>query len=236
MTTPPRTLLHNARIYPGRRSTDEHWPIAERGWLLTQGADIVSMAGEADYEATLLGMDEARGDEVIDCQGALLTPAFCDAHVHLTMTGQGLDGIDLSATESVGEALRLIESAARHTRGRPIYAHSWDERQWVEHRPVTARELDRATYGGVVYMPRIDAHSASVSSAMAAVARVEGLDGWDGNGVVTRAAFAAVSNAFTSAMTPRRSRTLPGSGPAGSGRTRDRPDPRDRCRASDFLR
>ncbi|MGB3686201.1 MAG: amidohydrolase family protein [Ornithinimicrobium sp.] len=203
MSTPPRTLLHNARIYSGRRSTDGHWPTAELGCLLTQGADIVSIAGEGEFETTVQGMDEARGDEVIDCEGALLTPAFCDAHVHLTMTGQGLDGIDLSATESVGEALRLIESAARHTRGRPIYAHSWDERRWVEHRAVTARELDRATYGGVVYMPRIDAHSASVSSAMAAAARVDGLDGWDGHGVVTREAFAAVSNAFTSAMTPQ---------------------------------
>lgn len=140
-------------------------------------------------------------DSVVDLDGALVTPAFCDAHVHLTMTGQGLDGIDLSATRSLTEALRLVEGAARHTRGRPVYAHSWDETQWVERRPATAAELDRAAYGGVVYMPRIDAHSASVSSAMAAVARVHGIEGWDGTGVVTREAFAAVTNAFTSGMT-----------------------------------
>ncbi|WP_256840513.1 amidohydrolase [Ornithinimicrobium faecis] len=144
---------------------------------------------------------EDSADRIVDLGGALVTAAFSDAHVHLTMTGQGLDGIDLSKTRSVGEALRLVESAARHLRGRPVYAHSWDETKWVEGRPVTARELDRATYGGVVYMPRVDAHSASVSSAMAAVARVHGMDGWDGTGVVTRDAFAAVTNAFTSAMT-----------------------------------
>nr|WP_281497272.1 amidohydrolase family protein [Ornithinimicrobium sp. F0845] len=140
-------------------------------------------------------------DRVVELDGALVTASFCDAHVHLTMTGQGLDGIDLSGTRSVGEALRLIETAARHLRGRPVYAHSWDETKWVEKRPVTATELDRATYGGVVYMPRVDAHSASVSSAMAAVARVHGLDGWDGNGIVSRDAFAAVTTAFTSGMT-----------------------------------
>lgn len=215
MTTAPRVLLHNAHIYPGRatgetsapgvRPEDGERPHVAAGLtaMLTQGEVVLWIGTEDDVQSARDDLDEAGDDQVIDCEGALLTPAFCDAHVHLTMTGQGLDGIDLSATESVGEALRLIESAARHTRGRPIYAHSWDETRWVERRAVTAGELDRATYGGVVYMPRIDAHSASVSSAMAAAARVHGLDGWDGNGIVTREAFAAVTNAFTSAMTSR---------------------------------
>lgn len=145
--------------------------------------------------------DPADVDEVVDLDGALVTPGFCDAHVHLTMTGQGLDGVDLSGTRSVGEALRLVEEAARRSRGRPLYAHSWDETLWAEQRPVTSVELDRASYGGVVYMPRVDAHSASVSTAMATIARVRDLDGWDGMGVVRRDAFAAVSNAFTSSIT-----------------------------------
>lgn len=141
-------------------------------------------------------------DEVVDLAGALVTPGFCDAHVHLTMTGQGLDGVDLSGTTSVGEALRLVEQHARKVRGRPVYAHSWDETRWAEQRPVTAAELDRASYGGVVYMPRVDAHSASVSTAMATIARAAQLDGWDARGVASRDAFAAVTNAFTSSMTP----------------------------------
>ncbi len=160
-----------------------------------------------DDRVTWLGPDdEAPGgdtvDEVVELGGALVTPGFCDAHVHLTMTGQGLDGVDLSGTSSVAEALRLVEDAARRTRGRPIYAHSWDETRWAEQRPVTSAELDRASYGGVVYMPRVDAHSASVSTAMATIARARDLDGWDGVGVVRRDAFAAVTNAFTSSMTP----------------------------------
>ena len=164
---------------------------------------LLSVAGQvawvgSDDKATT---HEGAADRVVELDGALVTAAFSDAHVHLTMTGQGLDGIDLSGTASLAEALRLVESAARHLRGRPVYAHSWDETKWPEGRPATSTELDRATYGGVVYMPRVDAHSASVSSAMAAVARVHGMEGWDGTGVVTRDAFAAVTNAFTSAMT-----------------------------------
>lgn len=139
--------------------------------------------------------------EPVDLAGALVTTGFADAHVHLTMTGQGLDGVDLSATRSVTEALDLIEQAARQRRGRPVYAHSWDETNWAEGRPATAAEVDRASYGGVVYMPRIDAHSATVSSALAIVSRARDLDGWDPSGVVSREAFAAATNAFTSGMT-----------------------------------
>ncbi len=195
MSSPQRTLVRQARLVTGAALD------AGLTAMMTSGDQILWVGTEQDAASAQADLDEASGDRVIECAGALVTPAFCDAHVHLTMTGQGLDGIDLSGTQSVAEALRLIESAARHTRGRPIYAHSWDETRWVERRPVTARELDRATYGGVVYMPRIDAHSASVSSAMAAVARVHGLDGWDGDGYVTREALTAVTNAFTSGMT-----------------------------------
>jgi predicted amidohydrolase YtcJ len=165
--------------------------------MLVDG-DVVAWTGD---EAGADGLAD-QADEVVDLGGALVTPGFSDSHVHLTMTGQGLDGVDLSGTRSVAEALRLVEDAARRGRGRPVYAHSWDETRWVEQRPVTSVELDRASYGGVVYMPRVDAHSASVSSAMATIARVRDLDGWDGVGVARRDAFAAVTNAFTSTVTP----------------------------------
>lgn len=187
MSDSPRLLLRGGRVHRAGH------PPAQA--MLTVGDRIAWVGSDADAAA------HADGAEVLELDGALVTAAFCDAHVHLTMTGQGLDGIDLSGTRSVGEALRLVEGAARHLRGRPVYAHSWDETQWVEGRPVTAEELDRASYGGVVYMPRVDQHSASVSSAMAAVARALDLDGWDPTGVVTRDAFGAVTNAFAAGIT-----------------------------------
>ncbi len=155
-----------------------------------------------------VGSDEAArthadaADHVVELDGALVTPAFVDAHVHTSMTGQGLDGVDLSQTSSLSEALRLIETAARHGRGRPIYAHSWDETAWPERRPVTRQELDRATYGGVVYMPRVDAHSATVSTALAHAADAVGRDGWDDTGVVFRDAHHAVRDSFYAGITP----------------------------------
>jgi predicted amidohydrolase YtcJ len=161
-----------------------------------------------DGEIAWVGSDEAAAghadsvDEVVELDGSLVTPAFVDGHVHSSMTGQGLDGVDLSQTSSLTEALRLIETAARHGRGRPLYAHSWDETNWPEGRPATSEELDRATFGGVVYMPRVDAHSACVTTALATSARAQGLDGWGGTGVVVREAHHAVRDMFYAGITP----------------------------------
>lgn len=165
--------------------------------MLVRGDEIVWVGSDDAAD-----MHRGTADVVVELNGALVTPTFVDAHVHTSMTGQGLDGVDLSSTQSLTEALRLIETAGRHGRGRPVYAHSWDETRWPEGRPATSAELDRATYGGVVYMPRIDAHSACISSALAAAAQVHGLDGWDGVGVVHGDAHHAVRDAFYANITP----------------------------------
>ncbi|MGD8150879.1 amidohydrolase [Ornithinimicrobium sp. Y1694] len=191
-----RTLYRNAAIVPSAHPSADADP---RPTALVIDHALGRIAWLGDDTGATIHAEEA--DEVIDLGGRLLTPGFADAHVHLTMTGQGLDGVDLSGTTSIAQALALVEQEARRTRGRPIYAHSWDETQWAEGRPIAPTELDRATYGGVVYMPRVDAHSASVSTAMATIARVRDLDGWDGV-VARRDAFAAVTHAFTSSMTP----------------------------------
>jgi predicted amidohydrolase YtcJ len=153
------------------------------------------------------GDDAAAGhvdavDEVVELEGALVTPAFVDAHAHVSQTGAGLRGVDLGATRSVVEALSRIEDAARRNQGRPVYAPNWDQDHWAQHRPHTGPELDRATYGGVVYSPRVDGHSAVISSALAAASGARGLPGWEGDGLVTRTAHHAAREAFNAAVTP----------------------------------
>lgn len=187
----PVVLHRNVRV---------HGTPVEVGALLAGPEGIRWWGPDAEAERLVDDADE------VDTRGGLITAPFCDAHVHLTMTGQNLDGVDLSTARSVGEALRLIERASRTGGGRPIYAHSWDETTWAEQRPLTTGELDRATFGGVVYMPRVDAHSAGVSSAMAAAAGLHGLDGWDGSGPVTRTAFETATHAFQESLTDEQRR------------------------------
>ncbi|WP_375499032.1 amidohydrolase [uncultured Jatrophihabitans sp.] len=131
----------------------------------------------ADQSAGLAGV------RVIDLDEALVTAAFVDAHVHATSTGLGLTSLDLTGCRSLAEALRAVEIAARAARGRPLIGGGWSEIDWPEGRPPTSAELDRASYGGVVYLARVDVHSAVVSSALrAAVPGLAGpgvgADGW----------------------------------------------------------
>jgi predicted amidohydrolase YtcJ len=138
-------------------------------------------------------------DHEVDLGGALVLPAFVDAHAHLSHTGMGLRGVDLAGTTSTAAALRAIEDAVRRHGGRPIFALNWQEHDWAEDRALTATELDRAAFGGVVYASRIDGHSAVVSSALAMISGANRLDGWLGDGLVARDAKNAARAAFDAA-------------------------------------
>ncbi|MBE3074029.1 MAG: amidohydrolase family protein, partial [Actinobacteria bacterium] len=108
--------------------------------------------------------------------------------------------VELTSARSLDQVLDRIEDAARKRAGRPVYAPNWDEQHWPEHRPPTARELDRATYGGVVYSPRVDGHSAVISSNLAAASGARNHPGWNDSGLVTREAHHAARDAFYSGI------------------------------------
>ncbi len=131
-------------------------------------------------------------DAVDDLDGALITPAFVDAHVHATSTGIALTGLDLATSQSLREALDRLEAHCRARAGRMVIGHGWDESHWPEQRGPLRSELDRASYGGVVYLSRTDVHSAAVSSALVAAApQMRGLDGFDDQRPLTGAAHHA---------------------------------------------
>jgi hypothetical protein len=135
--------------------------------------------------------------------GALVTPAFVDAHLHATSTGLALTGLDLSTVASLAAVLDAVEAAARAGRGRPVLGFGWDETNWPEHRPPSAPELDRAGYGGLVYLSRVDAHAAVVSSALAAaVPGLAGLAGYRRDGWLTSAAHDAARELAFASLTP----------------------------------
>lgn len=184
---PRPTLYRRGRLWTGVPSAPDAPPATA---FLVVGSYLAWVGDES------LADQHADESDVVDLAGAYVTPSFVDAHVHTTMTGQALDGVDLSVARSAYDALRLLENGARRGKGRPLYAHSWDESTWPENRPLRADEIDRATDGAFVYALRVDGHSAVVSSSVAAVARVDNHEGWDGEGTVTRDAHLAVRNVF----------------------------------------
>ena len=179
----PTTLYRNGRVHAPGNPSAVLVRDGEIGWVGDGAA-----AGPAEH--------------TVELGGALLTPAFVDAHVHATSTGLAILGLDLTSTPSLSAALAAVERAARSSGGRPLLGHGWDETCWPERRPPTLTELDRASYGSVVYLSRVDVHSAVVSSALLAAApQARDLPGWAPSGHLTRDAHHAVRRAARDTMT-----------------------------------
>jgi predicted amidohydrolase YtcJ len=123
--------------------------------------------------------DAPAADRVVDLGGALVLPAFVDAHVHLTDTGLAVGGLDLSGVRSARE---LLDAVAAFAAARPsdavVHGHGWDESTWADLVPPTAGQLDRAAGGRRVYLSQASVHSALCSSALLAAAQVSSADGW----------------------------------------------------------
>ncbi|WP_449471937.1 amidohydrolase [Streptomyces tanashiensis] len=168
--------------------------VVERGHVAWVGSE-----GAADAFASGV-------DEVVDLEGALVTPAFVDAHVHTTATGFALTGLDLSSAASLAEAAELIRAhAAARPEDRILIGHGWDASRWPERRPLTRSELDELTGNRPLYLTRIDVHSAVVTTALLdLVPGVRDLDGFhDGRQPLTGDAHHAVRAAAFGAVSPR---------------------------------
>ncbi len=152
-------------------------------------------------------------DQVTDLAGALVTPAFTDAHVHATATGLALTGLDLTGCPSLAEALSRIAAFVRQRRAGAgggdegvVVGHGWDETGWPERRAPSLAELDAACAGAAVYLSRTDVHSALASSPLRARAGAERslaeLPGYHPEQPLTRDAHHAVRAAALAYLTP----------------------------------
>ena len=93
--------------------------------------------------------DAPAADRTIAGEGALLTPAFVDAHVHATATGLALTGLDLHSSVSLAAAVASVTDHARTSDG-IVLGTGWDETAWPERRGLTRADLDAVRRPGVV--------------------------------------------------------------------------------------
>ncbi|MEU2264151.1 amidohydrolase [Streptomyces sp. NPDC019645] len=166
--------------------------VVERGHIAWVGSE-----GAADAFASGV-------DEVVDLEGALVTPAFVDAHVHTSATGLALTGLDLSAAATPAEAAERIRAYAdARPADRVLIGHGWDASRWPERRPLGRDELDRLTGGRPLYLTRIDVHSALVTTAMLDLGpAVRGMDGFRDGEPLTGEAHHAVRSAAHATVSP----------------------------------
>ncbi|MFJ5778026.1 amidohydrolase [Streptomyces sp. NPDC093094] len=154
-TAPPQTVL--------LRRGEVHSPADPFATaMVVEHGQVAWVGSEGAADAFADGVDE-----VVDLDGALVTPAFTDAHVHTTATGLALTGLDLSRARDLDEALALVRQfAAARPGDRVLLGHGWDAARWPGGRPPTRAELDEATAGRPLYLSRIDVHSAVVTTAL----------------------------------------------------------------------
>ncbi|GAA1992039.1 amidohydrolase [Catenulispora subtropica] len=190
---PSRVLLRGGTIH----SPEEPFATAmlvEDGRVAWLGSDSAADVAHADAV-----------DEIVELRGALVTPAFVDAHVHLTSTGLSLVGLDLHDAASLADALHHIASfSGSLPEGATVIGQGWDESRWPERRAPSQAELDRAVGDRPAYLSRADVHSALVSSALvAAVPEVRGAAGFDAEaGIARQDAHHLVRKAAYSMLSP----------------------------------
>jgi predicted amidohydrolase YtcJ len=190
------TLLRNGAIYTPADPFATAM-VVEDGVVAWVGSE-----GAADAQADAVA-------EVVDLRGALVAPAFVDAHVHATSAGLALTGLDLSGCASRDELLtRVADHAAALPGDAVILGSGWDETAWDRGAPDARRaptkaELDRAAGGRRAYLARVDVHSALVSSALLAAAPdARAAAGYAEDGPLSRDAHHAVRAAAFAAVTP----------------------------------
>lgn len=187
-------LLRNGNIY----SPADPFATA----MVVENGTVAWIGAEGAAEAHV-----SAADRVLDLDGALVTPAFVDSHVHLTATGLALTGLHLGGTSpgtSAGgrAADRIAEFARSLPRDAVLLGQGWEDESFAAGPPDVA-ELDRAVGGRPAYLSRVDVHSALASSALRArVPGLAGLDGYDATGPLTGAAHHAVRAAAFAGLTP----------------------------------
>jgi predicted amidohydrolase YtcJ len=130
-TTPETTLWRGGRVLSPSS------PDATA--LLTAGDRITWVGRDADAPAA---------DRTVDLEGALVTPAFVDSHVHLTGTGASLIGLHLAGLASASEVLeRVATYAASLPSDAIVLAGGWDETAWADPTPPAAGDVERAAGG-----------------------------------------------------------------------------------------
>lgn len=134
-------------------------------WLLVASDRIVACGRRSDMPAA---------DRTIDLQGGTLSPAFCDAHVHLPATGLYELGLDFRGETSVAAIREAFR--ARASGSGLLFGGNFED-------PLDAR-LDASTLDDAVgdrsaLLTRADMHSCVVSSRLLMELELEDTEGVD---------------------------------------------------------
>lgn len=145
-----------------------------------------------------------------DMKGQIIVPGMIDAHLHVMGIGFGALTLDLSETQSLEEALALIEEFARENPGRPwILGRGWNQEKWGLGRFPTAQELDSAVSDRPVFLERIDGHAAWANSLAIEAAGVTAKTDTPKGGRIERLADGTPAGVFVDGATDLVQKVVP---------------------------
>lgn len=153
--------------------------------LLLRNANIITMNADRPAAHTLgvwqglvVGLDEEveglDAAEVLDLDGATVTPGFIDAHCHTTWFGLGLAELDVSGARGLAQLYALLEASvsASDSGAGWLLATGFSQTQHSGEFP-DIRELDRITGERPLFMRHNSGHMAVVNTAALRLAGAE---------------------------------------------------------------
>lgn len=106
--------------------------------------------------------------------GAMVLPAFTDAHLHIQNLGHYLLEVDLVGTKSYDEILEKIRERARTApKGSWIRGRGWDQNDWDVKEFPTREKLDAITPDHFVKLERVDGHALLVNRKVLDLAKID---------------------------------------------------------------
>ncbi|MBX2966727.1 MAG: amidohydrolase [Cyclobacteriaceae bacterium] len=146
-------IIINATIWTG----DEHNPEAQA--MAIAGDTLLAVGSTAEIEKF-----KANNTEVIDLNGAFVTPGFIDCHVHFLAGGFNLSGVQLRDARTREEFVQRIKAFAETIPdGTWILGGDWDHENWGGELP--SREwIDAVTPNHPVWITRLDGHMSLANS------------------------------------------------------------------------
>lgn len=154
-------LVKNALVY----TVDSNFSTSD-AFVVNQGKIIA--VGKAD---TLEQRYTAH--QVIDAGGKPVYPGFIDAHAHFYEYGMTLQEVNLTGTQSWGEAVDSVLSYSKRSADGWIIGHGWDQNDWKVKQYPTKSKLDSLFPVRPVLLSRIDGHAAIANQAALNIAGIK---------------------------------------------------------------
>lgn len=152
----------NGRIWTGGK-------VAELSQSLAiEGERLVAVGTTANIKSRI-----GPSTEIIELNGAFVTPGFIDTHVHFIEGGLSLDQVDLRDTKTPQEfAARIARAAKEKQPGEWVRYGSWDHELWGGELP-DRKWIDKDTPNTPVYVTRLDGHMALANSLALKLAGID---------------------------------------------------------------